>query len=197
MRGTASISSIDALRDLHLALCKFVDEARTAMAEGESDIQRTQNWLLGDARTYWRTQIRKRGEALTQAKAALRAKRVFKTSMHTRAMEEEQRIALAKAQRRFDEAQTKLKAVQRWSQQLEKDIFQYRGAVSHGIGQFVDIDLRQQIIALRKMIASLDKYIAEQLATAEPGAPDGDINDTQYLPEASTEEDETRDGEQS
>lgn len=175
MKGTASISSVDALRDLHLALCKFADEARTALAEGESEIQRTQNWLLGDARTYWRGQIRKRHEALIQAKAALRSKRIFATSMHTRAMEEEQLQAVRRAERRYEEAEKKLQNVERWTRQLDKDIFQYRGSVSHGMGQFVDIDLRRQIIGLRKMIAALDKYIAEQLIAAEPKSQTNDV----------------------
>ncbi len=78
MSEVARVESVDALKELRVALIKFAETANGALGDSESEVQRMQMWLENDQTSHWQRQIRKLTEVVSRAKEALRMKKVFK-----------------------------------------------------------------------------------------------------------------------
>lgn len=159
MAESAHIDSLHLLKDLRATLIGFAETARMALGEADSDIHRTLSWLTGQAEPHWRAQARKCADNLAQARDQLRRKSLYKTAGGGRASVVDEKIAVATAQRRLEEAQTKLKNVQRWKRQLEQEVLQYRGQVQ-AIQRTVEMDLPRAVALLDRVLDNLDAYVA-------------------------------------
>src|SRR3954471_7187465 len=124
----AKVESIDALKSLKVAILKFGEGATLALGDAESDITRTMNWLETEQTAYWNLQHRKRTEAVSRWKEAVRMKQIFKDSSgrQQQAIEEQKQLKIA--MRKLDEAEFKIKAVRRSISKLEREIQLYRGS---------------------------------------------------------------------
>src|SRR3712207_6247238 len=113
MSEAARVDSIDALRRFRAAMIKFCDAANVALGDAEADMSRMQNWLENEQASHWQSQVRKRTEIVSKAKDAVRQKKIFKdaTGRQQSALDEEKALKIAQA--RLEEAERKLKAVQR------------------------------------------------------------------------------------
>jgi len=161
----ARVESIDAVRAFRAALFKFAEAASVALEDAESEMAQVLNWLENEQRTYWADQIRKRHETVEKCKEALRMKKLFKSPTGGRQSVTDEEKALAVAQRRLEEAQTKALNVKRHIARLQKEIHNYKGAVQR-FRTTVEVDLPAGAAQLETMIQALDDYVALQ-------APDG------------------------
>ena len=172
MSTPVRVQSIDSLKAFKAALRKFIETANVALGDSESDVNRVLNWLEGDAPRYWEGQLRKRTEAVTKAKEALRHKKLFKQAGdHTSAaVEEEKALRLAVA--RLAEAEQKLANVKRHTRQLHKELSMYKGGVQRFITA-VQHDLPVATAKLEAMVRHLEQYVAmrptEATSTAAAG----------------------------
>ena len=78
MAASANVQSIQALRDFRMALCRFVDAARSSLGEADADLQRQAGWLSEDRMKYWASELRRRTEQFQRAKLALLEKKLQK-----------------------------------------------------------------------------------------------------------------------
>ena len=67
----ANVRSVDALKDFKNALIAYAEEARNAISGVDMDVRRTRDWLERDQLMYWQTQVKKRNEQVSQARADL------------------------------------------------------------------------------------------------------------------------------
>lgn len=165
------MSSVLVLRQLRASLVAFAETASIALEEAGTDIQRIRRWLAEDRYRHWRTQVQARTERFAQAKIALKQKQVFdRTLAGTPSSCVDEKKALQVAEARLREAQYKLGRVKAWSQQIEKELSDYRGAVQR-LASAIEVDLPNARARLDKMIDSLEAYLA--LAPPEmPGSTD-------------------------
>ena len=164
MRQAASVSSINALKDFKRALDTFASIIRTALGEAQSDLQRTTWWVQQDRLTHWQVQKRKRMTQLAQAKSELFRSQVASPDQRVPATLE--RKAVDEAQRRMDEAETKLANVKRWGRMLEREVILYKGHCQ-SLARAVDGEVPAALIRLDKMVAALEKYVQIQAPSTD------------------------------
>jgi hypothetical protein len=160
MSQEARISSIPVLKELRASLATFAGTAAMAMEEASANVQRTRQWLTEDRYRYWRTQVQVRSERLSRAHIALKQKEVFDRTLAgtpTSCVDERKALKLAETQLR--EAEHKLSRVRAWSQQIEKELSNYRGAV-HRLASAIEVDIPNARAKLDKMIGALEAYLA-------------------------------------
>jgi hypothetical protein len=153
----ARVESIDALKSLKAAMLKFAEGSNMALGDAESEIMRTVMWLENEQTAYWQLQQRKRSEMVGRCKEALRAKRLFKDSSGRTPSAVEEEKALRVAQRRLEEADQKLVAVQKAKMKLEKEIPLYRASVQR-FATDVQVEVPMGVELLETMLVSLDAY---------------------------------------
>jgi hypothetical protein len=160
MSQEARISSIPVLKELRASLATFAGTASMALEEAGASIQHTRQWLVHDRYRYWRTQVQVRSERLSRAHIALKQKEVFdRTLAGTPSSCVDERKALKLAQAQLQEAEHKLGRVRTWSQQIEKELSNYRGAV-HRLASALEVDIPNARAKLDKMIGALEAYLA-------------------------------------
>jgi hypothetical protein len=62
MSSQASVHSIDALKDLRVALALYGEDTLAALGAVEAEVRRTQRWLEEERPFYWQEQIKRRRE---------------------------------------------------------------------------------------------------------------------------------------
>jgi hypothetical protein len=165
MSESARVGSIDALKFFKKALWKFHETATVALGEAEADMQRTLNWLENEARSHWASELRKRQEAVSRAKEALRMKQIFTGPAGSKQSVVDEMKALQVAQRRLEVAERKVAAVRKYTLQLQKDIMMYKGQVQR-FATAVAGDLPQATHDLEQIIAQVEAYAAGGFGTA-------------------------------
>lgn len=160
MSQNARVNSIAMLKELRSALATFAETASVALDEVSSEIQRTTVWLNEDRRRHWKNEVRLRTEQQVQAKLALKRKGVFDLALtggRTSAIDEKK--ALAKAERRLQEARRRLAHTQAWILRIDKELSDYRAA-SAGLTSAIEADIPNARARLEKMVESLEAYVA-------------------------------------
>ncbi len=166
MSEHASIESIDCLQNLRSAVAKFVDVTGSALLTADAEIDRTADWLRRDRPTYWKGQLRKREEAVTQARLALNRKRSMPTATGSQPSTVDEEKALSRRQRLLEEAEHKALAVKRWNRQFDKGVNQYRSGLRE-IRTLVDADLPSAMSQLQRLVISLERYVALKPPSAD------------------------------
>jgi hypothetical protein len=160
MQGPARVNSIDALREAKAALRKFAEEVDTALAEVESDAQRTLHWLAQEQTTHWQRQLKVRADRVAEARSILTRKQLSSSQDKPSCVEE--RKALERAKRALEEAETKAKATKRWLTLLEREVQIYRAQAA----TMQDAVAREIPAAERRLDAMAE--ILDQYATSRP-----------------------------
>lgn len=115
MSNQVRISSIDALAAFRADLIQYVEKARVALEDAESQVRRTRSWLDVDQTAHWTGQCKQLTKQLEQAEAELY--NVALTSPQD--SHASQKMAVIKTRRKLDEAEEKLRVVMRWRQIFE------------------------------------------------------------------------------
>jgi hypothetical protein len=154
----AQVESVESLKSLKVALVRFIEAAGIAMAEADSDLSRTKQWLDLEQDSYWNNQARKAQELLSRAEDALRMKRLFKDSAGHRqsTVDEEKAVKLARA--RLELCVTKIAAVKRWKQKLDREAQVYKGSVAR-FSTTLAADLPAAVSRLENYVRQIEAYI--------------------------------------
>jgi hypothetical protein len=153
--SSANVRSIDALRDMKMALQTFAEEARVALDGVEMEIRQLRNWLERDQLSYWRSQVKKGQEQVAMAKSELFRKQL---SASDAVSDTEQKEALRHAKRKLAEAEDKVERIKKWSPVLEHAIAEYHSQ-SQPLGDRLSGNLVNSLALLERMITTLDSYV--------------------------------------
>lgn len=115
MADQARISSIDALEAFRADLIQYVEKARIALEDAESEVRRTRTWLDVDRAGYWAAQCKLWTKQCEQAEAEL-----YNATL-TRPKESHafQKMAVLKARRQLEQAEEKARVVQHWRKSFD------------------------------------------------------------------------------
>jgi len=165
--SSARVTSIDALRDFKTALIQFGLDAKEALGAAEIELRRITEWL-DQQLSRWRKVVREQEEEVIRAKADLTQRKYAADGRGYT----EQEIALTRAQRRLQEAQTRLENTRRWIRELPREIEEYQGP-ARVLGGMLDADLNRTIAHLERRIQALEAYVQLRSGTesSEPAAP--------------------------
>ncbi len=158
MAETANVRSIDAIREFRSSLITFSDDARNALASVEMELRRTRNWLERDQIPYWRTQIKKRNEQLSEARADLFRRRLSQSNSDA-ISDSDQKEAVKKMEARLRRAEQMLEKSKSWIPLLDHAIMEYHGR-SVPLSDLLGGDVMNAIATLERMTRALDAYVA-------------------------------------
>ena len=159
MANYARVESIESLKALRASVLKFIESADRATMEADAEIDHALGWVCRDQSSYWRGQIRRRGEGVRRAKEDLSRKRMSFTASGSPPSTIDEDKALARAHRALDEAEQKARAVKGWALRIEKERTVYKG-LTGPIRSLLGSELPRGVRELDGMLTSLEAYLA-------------------------------------
>ena len=156
MSQGARVTSIDAIKKFRSDLASFGDDARNALGAVEMEIRRTVDWLLHDQPAYWKAEIKRRHQNLSDAQAALFKKKLSSGDREANLSEQKEAIRLAK--RRLEEAEEKLATTRRWLPAFRRALDEYHGPARQLAG-FLEGEQPRALALLEHKIDSLEEYV--------------------------------------
>ncbi len=165
MPQKAQITAFDALESFRSNLIVYISQARPALEEVTADVLRTRVWLETEQRTHWENELRKRRKALEQAQQALFGARLGNLRHETAA----ELMAVQRAKRAVDEAETKLRVLKRWAREFESRV-QPLVKQMEKLHTLLSNDLVQAVAFLSQALDTLSAYANLKPAAADLGA---------------------------
>jgi hypothetical protein len=179
MSHSARIESIESLRVLRAAMARFSDTVRVALDESESEIRRVIEWLRLEQRPFWKRELVRLEELQLRAKLELQRKEYSQNMLDGHSSFVEEKRALKLARLKTENARDKLACTVRWLRQLEREAFNYKGAVqAASLG--VDMDVPVALTRLDNMVDAIESYAEVGLMwdRADPPGPAGDAHES-------------------
>ena len=173
MSEQVKVEDFEILALFRVALLKFGQAATQSLFNADSQIARTHSWLEGEQTSYWQSQLRKRAEAVTRARDAVRQKKLYKDSSGRIPTAVEEEKALAKCLAALEQAQGKIEAIRKALPKLEKAADLYRSGVAR-LSTVVSGDIPKAVALLDRLAATLEEYVqieAPAGGVAESAAP--------------------------
>ena len=161
----ANVQSLDAVRDVRLAMISFADRTTSALDELRTKIDRTLAWLEQDRPLYWRDQERKAYDRVASTRIAYETCKMRTVGgRHPECIEE--KVAFQRAKERLAFCQTKIEVVRRWCIEASRQVDEYRGRTSPLQGR-LDQDVPNVLAMLGRMVDALEAYTQVQTAVPE------------------------------
>jgi hypothetical protein len=158
MANQVKVEDLEVFRGFRVALLKFGQAAAQTLSGADSQISRTHSWLEGEQATYWHGQLRKRMEAVTAAREALRQKTLFRDASGRIPSAAQEEKTLAKCLAAVEQAEHKIEAVRKWLPKLEKETELYRAGVMRLGGDVTDT-VPRAVELLDRLAARLEEYV--------------------------------------
>jgi hypothetical protein len=165
MSTQAAVHSIEALKELRVAMALFAEDTLAALGAVDMEVRRTVQWLQHDRRAYWQEQIKRRREKVAVARAEVFRRKLAKTADSAPAFSEQKEL-LRKAEASLHDAETRAALVRKWEPALQQAALEYR-ASTRRISNLAGGDVPRALVSLGRMIDALDAY----LRVAAPSAP--------------------------
>ena len=160
MSGSAQVRSSESIEQFRGALAKFESRSQDALDALAAQLQRAIMWLEHDCPAYWKKQTKLAEDAVHQAKLDLERCLMFPVAGERPACREE-KAALKKAQLRLEYCREKSERVKHWNRQLQHELFEYEGRVSH-LQRLLETELPIARARLQQIVRRLDEYRIER-----------------------------------
>jgi hypothetical protein len=170
MSSQASVHSIDALKDLRVALALYGDDTLGALGAVEAEVRRTLRWLHEERPYYWQDQIKRRREQVALARSEVFRRNLQKKGDYSPPMSE-QKENLRKAESSLQDAEKRLAMVRKWQPLLNHAVLEYHASVQR-LKDLAAGDVPRAVNLLSRMIGSLEAYL-RVVAPSELGPKSG------------------------
>jgi hypothetical protein len=158
MNQSASVHSIDAIRDFRAALIEFCQEARSAMVDIDLELRRSNEWLHEVQPNYWRNEVRRASEEVNETKKDLHRKRLMTLPGGGTPSCMEERKAVERAQHRQRYAEEKIEITREWARAEQHEATEYEGRATQ-LATLIDGTIPKAISFLDHTIGHLEAYI--------------------------------------
>lgn len=166
MVDRAQVSSLEAVEAFRSALLVYISKARPTLEEVSAEVLRTRIWLENDQRTYWENELRRRTRTLEQAQQALFSSRLSQL----RDESSSEMLAVHRAKRALEEAETKLRVLKRWNREFETRVQPVVKQLEK-FHTFLALDLPRAAAHLEQMLRTLSAYAETGPATESTAPP--------------------------
>ena len=160
MPESVNVKSLDALQDFRSALIHFIDKAKRATSAAESEVYSVQSWVSQTQVMYWRTEIRKSEENLSQAKSELYRASISQPD-NPRGPTDQIKL-VQKREAEIKHAQKQLDRTKHWTRVLEHQNHEYRSAMAP-LTASLDGDLQKTVVKIDNAITSIELYLADKV----------------------------------
>ena len=151
-----NVSSVDVLKSAREAIILFTEEAKGSLAAMESEFRRCVDWLSHDQKMYWQSEVKRRQEKLSQAKAELHRKQLSQMNSGS-VQDSDQREAVRNAKRQLEEAEEKVELIRRTLPVVEKAVMEYLGQ-ARPFGDTLEFEVERSGGLLERMIIAIEEY---------------------------------------
>jgi hypothetical protein len=158
MGQPARVKSIDALQAMSAALVCFHDDSCSALDDLDMEIRRALQWIGQDCRQYWKEELRRSRDAVTEARLQLENARMFRRVAEEHGSFVVEKKVLERAKRRVQIAESKVEAIPHWAMMIERAVNEYRASRSQ-FASWLDGDFPRAVAALSRMISDLEAYV--------------------------------------
>lgn len=163
MSEQVKVEDLEIFSQFRAAVVKFAQAAELSLSNADAQVSRTHSWLENEQTSYWQSQLRKRTEAATQARDAVRQKKLYKDSSGRQQTAVEEEKILKRCIAALEEAQNKLVAIRKSIPRLEKEAGLYRGGVS-ALGRNLTGEIPKAVALLDRLQARLFEYVQMESA---------------------------------
>ncbi|SIN72112.1 hypothetical protein SAMN05444166_0421 [Singulisphaera sp. GP187] len=157
MSNQAAVHSIEALKDLRVALALFSEDALSALGAVEMEARRTVQWLQHDRRMYWQDQLKRRREQVASAQAELFRRQLGKRPDSSPSCGEQKEL-LRRAEASLHDAEMRSAMVKKWDTALQQAVFEYHGSIRR-IKDLSSGDVPRAMLKLERMVDALEAYL--------------------------------------
>jgi hypothetical protein len=170
MARSARLISIDAVREMAVAVHLFADEVIAAIDELDSNVHRAVEWIQYDRPDYWKREVRRAWERVGEARADLEKALTYrKVADHTPDCRQE-RLILEKAKFHAENAEQVHRSLPQWEHRIDHAVRELTGARSL-VMDWLRGDLPKALAALEQMDAALEAYAAATQPAAAESVP--------------------------
>jgi hypothetical protein len=169
MSSQVAANSIDALKDLRVALALYGEDTLSALGAIGAEIKRTLLWLQQDRPAYWQEQIKRRRERVATAKAEVFRRQLATASGSSPAMSE-QVENLKRAEAGLDDAERRLVMTRKWQNQLTHAVLDYHASIRR-IKSLAAGDVPSAVNLLTRLIDALEEYLRVSPVSAVASTP--------------------------
>lgn len=193
MAEFARVDNTKALEQIDQAISKFAHEVTLALAEAESEISRTREWLARDQQAYWKGRIRKAEQLVQRAREALNRKKLYKTPSGRPANTEQEQKDLKRAIAGLEHARQKLENVGRWKREMERQALLYRGQVqaAANMAEATMPKARQRLAAMLDHLAAYERLATTGSSNSMTRAPQSPANSDDQASDGQSGDDQT------
>jgi hypothetical protein len=157
MSGQADVKSIDTLAFVKAAIASFAHESGQALGEVELEGRRGVEYVTMDRAAYWKSEVRRAGDAVNKAIKDLEHCRAFKKVGDNTPSCVEEKKNLDKARKRLEYAEQKEAAVRRWKPVVEQQFRETCVRLVH-FREVIDVNCPKAMAVLERMLKALDSY---------------------------------------
>ena len=195
MARSAKLISIDAVREMAVALTVFGDEALAALDDLDINIRRAVEWIEHDRKEYWAGEVRRGwdrvGEARVELEKALTYRRVAGQTPSCR----HERAMLEQAKRRVQTAEEINRSLPQWAHLVEHASKELAGS-KNLLAEWLHSELPKALGTLKQFSAALESYTASgrpvRRATSTPRTSTEEKATDESLSDARRPEEERR-----
>jgi hypothetical protein len=168
MNAGAGLTSLEALNDWYAALAQFKAEAHNALTSVALALQRANDWLL-EKQAQWKREIHRAEDAVAQARAELRTRKLEKWEGHDPDTTVQEKN-LQKALSRLEFVEGQLERTRQWIAQLPGVIEDTYDGPARNLTFFLDSDLTRALAVLARQLGALEQYtnLAPAMPASEP-----------------------------
>lgn len=163
MAERARVSSVEALEAFRASLIVYLDKAGRSLDEIADEVKRTRAWLEQDRRMYWKAELRRRNKVLEMKQQELFSAQIGGLSEPSPI----HRAAVRKAKQAVEEAEEKLRLVQRWTREFD-GLVEPKSRHVDQLRHVLKVDMGKAVNWLTEAIKTLSAY-AEMTAPGTTG----------------------------
>ena len=152
----ANVRSLEAIEAVRAALASFGEEIAQSLSTIDIEMRRTLDWLEHDRPRFWKHQVRRSMDGVTEARAALHRALMYPIADERPSCYEE-RAALKAAEARFAYCQEKEERLRQWVREVRHEMFEYEGRISQ-LNDVVALDVPHAIGIINRLLARLQEY---------------------------------------
>ncbi len=157
MREQVNVGAIEAISELRGRCVEAGESIARTLDECLSQAARTLTWVQGPQTEHWKRQKRKREQKFASAKSDLERAKIAQPDADPRSFVDQQR-GIRRAKAALEEADQKIRAVKRWSRELERQLTLFRGGV-RSLSSSAEVDLPKAARWLKNLESHLSGYL--------------------------------------
>lgn len=173
MSPSANVLSIEAIKDFKNAMITFGEDASNSLGGVNMELRRMRDWLERDRLSYWKFQVKKRSEAVMQARSDLARRKLMQQGKGSDAVSDaEQKEALRIAKQRLQVAEKKVVLVKKLIPELHHAIAEYHSH-SQPLSDHLSGGFKRSLAGLDARVMALEAYLATLVPIMRREEPNG------------------------